>query len=142
MFTKIDKTFPLLAADIAIKNGIKLLILGIRWYGLLSSTGTDPDSCLMYLRVKGEAERDLKLKKVKNIGIFKPGLLKNRKNPRCMEKMFSCFCCCCITAIEATECANSMKLVAESHCKKQSEGKIEVFSNSDMLEIAQDDRKL
>ena len=43
---------------------------------------TNPKSCLLYMRVKGETERDLKLKSIKTIAIFQPGLLKNRRNAR------------------------------------------------------------
>ena len=72
---KVDKTYPLLCADIAIKNKIP-------HYLLVSSTGGDTSSMLLYLRTKGEVERDLKLKKLQMLSILKPGLIKNRPDAR------------------------------------------------------------
>lgn len=74
-FVKVDKTYPLLCADIAIKNKIP-------HYLLVSSTGGDTSSMLLYLRTKGEVERDLKLKKLQMLSILKPGLIKNRPDAR------------------------------------------------------------
>ena len=55
-----------------------------------------------------------------NISIFKPGVLKNRRNPRCMERFIGCWCCC-IANIDAIDCANSLKAAAERNSKRKSE---------------------
>lgn len=72
---KVDKTYPLLCADIAINNQIP-------HYLLVSSAGSSPDSFFLYPRTKGEVERDLKLKKLNILSILKPGLIKNRPDQR------------------------------------------------------------
>jgi hypothetical protein len=36
----------------------------------------------LYMRTKGEMERDLKLKKLKMLSILRPGLIKNRPDAR------------------------------------------------------------
>lgn len=53
-FRKIDKTYPLLAADIALRNSNIFIYLEIPHYLLVSSSGSNEDSCLLYLKVKGE----------------------------------------------------------------------------------------
>jgi hypothetical protein len=53
LFIKVDKTYPLLVADIALKNSIFSFNLEIPQYSLVSSKGGDPNSCFLYLRVKG-----------------------------------------------------------------------------------------
>lgn len=50
--------------------------------------GSDAKSWLLYPRTKGEAEEGLKLKKLNLLSIFKPGLLKNRRETRTVEKIF------------------------------------------------------
>lgn len=82
IFVKVDKTYPLLCADIALNNKIP-------HYLLVSSIGTSPDSFFFYLRTKGETERDLKLKKLNFLSILKPALIKNRPNQRISEKLLS-----------------------------------------------------
>jgi hypothetical protein len=91
--------------------------------------------------VKGEAEQEAKEKKVRAVSIFKPGLLRHRRNARTGEKMFSCGFCCCVPGIEATECALAMKIVAEGHCLGSggSSG-VEVYENEDMLQLTQSKR--
>jgi len=81
MFVKVDKTYPLLCADIAVRCDIP-------HYLLVSSTGGDPNSWMLYLRVKGEVERDLKTKKLRILDILKPGVIKNRPDARFGEKVF------------------------------------------------------
>jgi len=46
-FIKVDKTYPLKAADVALKNKIP-------HYILVSSMGANSSSCLLYTRTKGE----------------------------------------------------------------------------------------
>ena len=49
-------------------------------YGLLSSTGGNPDSWLLYLKTKGRVERDMAGLFQQGLTIYKPGLLENRRN--------------------------------------------------------------
>lgn len=74
-FIKIDKTYPLLCADIAINNKIP-------HYLIVSSSGGDKDSMFLYMRTKGELEKELKTKKLQMLSILKPGLIKNRPDAR------------------------------------------------------------
>ena len=46
-FVKVDKTYPLLCADIAINNSIP-------HYLIVSSLGSSPNSFFLYPRTKGE----------------------------------------------------------------------------------------
>lgn len=80
-------------------------------YLLVSSTGSNPDSWFMYLRVKGECERDLKLKQLNLLSIFQPGLLRNRKDARTIEKIVQVLPF--VSGIEAKDAASSLIRVAE-----------------------------
>jgi oxidoreductase len=44
--------------------------------------GSDPKSWFLYPRTKGEVENELKEKKINLLSIFKPGLLRNRRDSR------------------------------------------------------------
>lgn len=56
-------------------------------------------------------EAELKLKKMNLLSIFRPGLIKNRRDARTGEKIFGI--CPFLPKIEATEVANVLRLVAE-----------------------------
>lgn len=77
---------------------------------LFSSTGGNPNSWFLYMKTKGEVERDLKLKKLNLLSILKPGLLKHRKDARTVEKIgtFIPF----VTGIEAKGASLVCKIVA------------------------------
>jgi len=81
-FVKVDKTYPILAADIALRNSNSRIILEIPHYLLVSSMGSNPTSWFLYPKTKGEAEDELKQKKLNLLTIFRPGLLKNRRDAR------------------------------------------------------------
>lgn len=81
-FIKVDKTYPLYAADIALTSRTKSLYLDIPHYLLLTSMGSDPKSWFLYPRTKGEVEEEVKQKKINLLSIFRPGLLKNRRDAR------------------------------------------------------------
>jgi uncharacterized protein YbjT (DUF2867 family) len=53
MLRKVDKTYPLLCADIALRNNIP-------HYHLVSSIGADESSVFLYMQLKGGVERELK----------------------------------------------------------------------------------
>jgi uncharacterized protein YbjT (DUF2867 family) len=78
---------------------------------LVSSSGGNENSCFFYLRVKGELERDLKLKKLPILSIFKPGLLKNRRDARFGEKLGGWLPC--FPSIEASQASEVFAIVAE-----------------------------
>ena len=59
----------------------------ISQYHLVSSTGADSSSWFMYPRVKGEVERDLKLKGLHKLCLYRPGVLMNRPDARFGEKV-------------------------------------------------------
>lgn len=63
------------------------------------------------MRVKGEVERDMKLKHLKKLSIFKPGLLNHRRDARTGEKIIGC--CPCVPQIEAIDSAKVLIRVAE-----------------------------
>jgi len=95
-FVKIDKTYPLLCADIAVNCKIP-------HYLLVSSISSNENSMLLYLRTKGEVERDLKTKKLQMLDILKPGLIKNRPDARFGEKVAQFFSFLPFSAIECTD---------------------------------------
>lgn len=74
LFTKIDHTYPHEFAKLATQ-------LNVKHYGLLSSTGADANSILLYTRTKGAAERDITQARAdRGLIIYRPGLLLNRRN--------------------------------------------------------------
>ncbi|WAT18772.1 NAD-dependent epimerase/dehydratase family protein [Aurantiacibacter sp. MUD11] len=52
---------------------------GVKNFVQISSVGADPYSKNSYLRVKGETERDLKALKLHRLDIFRPGLLRGKR---------------------------------------------------------------
>lgn len=50
--------------------------------------GSDAKSWFLYPKTKGEVEEGLKLKGLNLLSIFKPGLLRNRRDARTVEKIF------------------------------------------------------
>jgi uncharacterized protein YbjT (DUF2867 family) len=74
-FIKVDKTYPLKAADVALNNKIP-------HYLIVSSMGASSSSCLLYPRTKGQVEEELRQKNLPLLTIFRPGLIANRTNAR------------------------------------------------------------
>ena len=97
--------------------------------------GTNPNSWFMYPRVKGEAEVELKNKKLDWLTIIKPALIKNRKNPRTVEKIFGMIPL--IPKIESREVALSLKTLAERDREAASTSKegVKVLENKDLLNL-------
>jgi oxidoreductase len=50
--------------------------------------GSDASSWFLYPKTKGEVENELKNKKLNLLSILKPGLLRNRRDARTVEKIF------------------------------------------------------
>ncbi len=100
MFVKVDYTYPLEFAKLSTQ-------LGAKHYGLLSSTGSDPNSWFLYMKTKGRAERDIIAANQKGLTIYRPGLLSNRRNDeRIGEKIADCIPF--ITKIEARDMGAAM----------------------------------
>ena len=127
-FRKVDKTYPLLCADIA--NQFK-----IPYYSIVSSGGGDPSSMFLYMKVKGEVERDLKEKKLNYLTILKPGLIKNRPDARTGEKIAQFFSFLPFPSIECVDIGRVMMMHAEEKLKDSSNEKesLAVLENQDML---------
>ena len=74
LFKKVDHLYPLEFAKLSLKLG------SVKHYGLLSSTGADANSMMLYMRTKGQCERDITALEQKGLIIYRPGLLLNRRN--------------------------------------------------------------
>ena len=67
-FRRVDYTYPLEFAKLAKE-------LKVKHYGLLSSMGSSVGSWLLYMRTKGEVERDVTVANSQGLSIYRPGLL-------------------------------------------------------------------
>lgn len=67
-FEKVDLTYPLEFAKIAVSKGIKQ-------YSIISSLGANPKSGNFYLRTKGTCEEELRKLPFQSTSIFRPSLL-------------------------------------------------------------------
>ena len=85
--------------------------LDIPHYLLVSSMSVNPSSMFMYLRVKGQAEEELKKKQLKLLSIIRPGLIAGRPDARLGEKIFGMFP---VTKINCGELGRVMVKIAES----------------------------
>ncbi|RYY37706.1 MAG: NAD-dependent epimerase/dehydratase family protein [Sphingobacteriaceae bacterium] len=72
-YRKIDHDYPLLAAQLAAKNGVE-------HYHFISAIGANANSSNFYLKTKGEAELGLKLTGIKILHIYQPSFLKGRSD--------------------------------------------------------------
>ncbi|MFT5155477.1 MAG: hypothetical protein ACI83I_000006 [Bacteroidia bacterium] len=78
---KVDVTYPLEFARLAVKNGVKS-------YVLVSSMGAKSKSDNFYSKIKGEMEDAVKMIKFNTIHIYRPSILDgDRKENRVMEKI-------------------------------------------------------
>lgn len=73
LFTKVDQTYPTEFAKLGKE-------MNVPYYGLLSSMGANSNSMLLYMRTKGRCQEACVQVGVKNLTIFQPGLLLNRRN--------------------------------------------------------------
>ncbi len=72
-FYKVDFTYPLQLAKIALENGSLQ-------YNIITASGSNPDSFFFYNRVKGEIEQALREIPFQNLNIFRPSLLLGERN--------------------------------------------------------------
>ncbi|MBL0025715.1 MAG: NAD(P)H-binding protein [Saprospiraceae bacterium] len=80
-FYKVDYTYTINVANIALKNEVNKVIL-------ISSMGADPGSLIYYSKVKGQVEKTIKSMPFKIVAIIRPSLLLgNRNEKRVGEKL-------------------------------------------------------
>ena len=72
-FKKVDYTYVVQSCEICEK-------MGIPHFSLCSSGRANKDSWFLFMRVKGEAEEEIKKKTIQYKTIIKPGVLLNRDN--------------------------------------------------------------
>ena len=81
--------------------------LGVKHYGLLSSTGSDSKSIFLYMRTKGQVEAAVQELGLNQLCIYRPGLLCNRRgDSRLGEKIGSWIPF--ITKIESADMGRAM----------------------------------
>jgi oxidoreductase len=129
-FFKIDHDYPLMAAKLHSGRDVCLL----------TSTGADANSFLLYPQTKGLLEKAFIDLKFKNLAIFQPGLLllegQDRKEPRFFEglgiKIVNFFG---ITSGSApiSKVASAMISAAKSFSPNNEEATVKYFSNNDIL---------
>ena len=101
-FLKVDYHYPMAFCKLAKECGAK-------YYGVCSSGGADANSRFLYMRTKGEVERDLKAIPSIYVAIFRPGMLANRNGEwRIGEKLALCLCACCIPKNDTRVVASTM----------------------------------
>ena len=93
------------------------IIIDIPHCCVVSSAGGDSTSMFLYMKVKGEMERDLKEKKVNMISVFKPGLIKNRSNARTGEKVLQFFSFLPFSQIDCWDIGKCMMKVVEQNAE-------------------------
>src|SRR6266568_354727 len=79
-YYRVDHDYPLLAARIAKGQGAKAVFL-------VSAVGADPHSKVLYVRTKGETERDIVALGFEHTHLFRPSMIMgNREGYRPFEK--------------------------------------------------------
>jgi hypothetical protein len=138
--TKVDKTYAINCAEICEK-------LDIPHYSLVSSRSADKDSCIIYLKIKGEAEEEVKTKNVSYLDIFEPGFLQNRDNDcRCGEWCMQYLCCCCSCCYPFIECSDVAKALWINDSKFQDKSVVfdrykKTLTNDDIVKIVENYNK-
>ena len=122
LFKKVDYQYPIDFASVGKE-------IGVHHYGLLTSQGASASSWFLYMRTKGEVERDILKVGIPHLTIYKPGLLLNRDNDeRIGEKIFSHVPL--ITKIESSDVGLCMLDQAIKACQER-QPRVEIMSNSD-----------
>ena len=83
-FRKVDYQYPINFARLAKQSGVP-------YYGLCSSIGAKANSWFLYMKVKGEVERDIATIGLAQVDICQPGFILSREGNdfRPMESIFS-----------------------------------------------------
>ena len=76
---KDEAKFRAVDQDLVLSTARAALAQGVANFAAISSAGASPTSKNLYLRVKGEVERDLRALKFKRLDILRPGLLKGAR---------------------------------------------------------------
>ncbi|EAR83683.1 oxidoreductase htatip protein, putative (macronuclear) [Tetrahymena thermophila SB210] len=126
-FIKVDKEFPLLSADLAIQNNIPQ-------YHIVTSQMSDKSSMFLYLKIKGEVEYELSQKGFQYLGIYRPGLLLQREQPRLIERL--CSYIPFIKKVDVQNIAVTMRKQAEKNIQF-TQNKTEYFENNEIINISQ-----
>jgi len=100
-FRKVDFEYPLAFARLAKE-------LGIRHYGLLTSTGADSSSMLLYMRTKGQVEEAVVAVALPSLIVYRPGFLKNRRNDERFGEKVLGWISFMITGIESRDMGAAM----------------------------------
>jgi len=74
-YRKIDYGIPVTAAKLSKENGIST-------FAVISSLGANPDSRMFYNKIKGEMQRDVLARKIKNTYIFQPSLISGDRDEK------------------------------------------------------------
>ncbi|MEZ4904400.1 MAG: NAD(P)H-binding protein [Spirosomataceae bacterium] len=117
-FYRVDYTYPLEMAQIALANGAKR-------FAIVTAMGADTQSMFYYNRVKGELELSLRQLSYETLLIFRPSLLLgNRKESRLGEQIGEWFSLLFrpiipakYRAIEAEKVAKAMVSITSSNVK-------------------------
>lgn len=72
-YYRVDYVYPLLVADVLHQNGCEIACL-------VSALGANPESRNFYMRLKGETERDMEKINFTSLHIFRPSLIKGKRN--------------------------------------------------------------
>ena len=128
-FYRVDYTYVVQSCELCEK-------LNIPHYSNCSAAKTDPNSCFMYMRVKGQAEEAISKKNVNYVSIMKPGLIQDRDNDsRCMEKCWGCLCCC-MDQISTQNIARAMFVDDLEYQKgEKKDKKVRRITNREMLDM-------
>ena len=125
---KTDYEYPVGFAKLAKK-------VGAETYVLTSSAGTDPNAYSLYMKVKGEAERDIEKVGLPHLIICNPGFLVPRsEEAKCGEKMTSCIISCFF-------CCFSWKISIPLMAKAQVNYYLKHRTDSDREEVVKLDNK-
>jgi uncharacterized protein YbjT (DUF2867 family) len=80
-YYQVDHDYPVLAAQIAKARGAKSVFL-------VTAVGANPNSHIVYVRTKGETERDIIALNFEHTHIFRPSMITgNRQEKRPLEKL-------------------------------------------------------
>jgi len=129
IFRKVEITYPSYGGQIAKENGIP-------YHAIVTADGASKSSWIWQLNVKAEVEEKLISLAFPYLGIFRAGVLTNRKEERLIEKImrWAPF----LSSIDARDVALAMKWDAEQYHEGKSSNKISpvIYSNKEMLRIA------
>jgi oxidoreductase len=131
-FKKVDYHYPIGFGKLGLE-------CGAQYYGLLSSTGAKASSWFLYMRTKGEVERDMSKLGYHNLTIFRPGLLDNRDGEkRVIEKIFSAIPF--VTKIDSTDMGLAMldHAITNSQNKKEQPQAPAILTNDQIVIYARE----